>query len=386
MENTRFDMLKLRASYGTTGNQNINSAVYGGNPIYLANNLTRDLTDTGQGYNGNPGAFFPVQFANVDLRWETTKQFNVGLDWTWRKRFSGSLDFYRKVTEDLFDADYLSAVNATYGINANTDGSLINKGVEIQLSYDVLNKGDFRLNVFANASYNKNERQGLVYFPGEDLVFEGNISQQNGRALNAYYLVPYLGVNPENGNLLFLNSDGTTTEEPGDEDRRFIDENYFPAWQGGFGFNASYMGFFVNTNFTFIADVAKFDFDLANLSAPDVFGQFPMTTDVLDAWTPENTDGSFPSLDATNAQFDGISDRFLRDASYVRLKNLTFGYDVPKKFLEKTMFGSIRVYSQMENILTWSTWRGFDVENGNPSNQGGYPQPKTISFGLDVQF
>src|SRR5690606_31649959 len=142
--------------------------------------------------------------------------------------------------------------------------------------------------VYFNGSYNKNERRDIVYAPGEDMVFEGNISQQNGQPLNAYYLVPYVGVNQENGNLLFLAADGSLTETSGDEDRRFLSETYVPQYQCGFGVNANYKGFFLNTDFSFVGKVSKFDFDLANLSAPEIIGQYPGTTDFLDAWSPTN--------------------------------------------------------------------------------------------------
>jgi TonB-linked SusC/RagA family outer membrane protein len=386
MNNTWFDGLKLRASYGTTGNQNILTAGYGANPIYLGSQLTRDLTATAPAYNNQPSGYYVGQIANRDLKWETTTQLDLGIDFSIKKRLSGSLDFYNKVTSDLFDVDYISAVNGAYTLSANTTGVIVNKGVELTLRADVVKKGDFKMDVYFNGSYNKNERKDIVYAPGEDMVFEGNISQKNGEPLNAYFLVPYVGVNQENGNLLFLAADGSLTETPGDEDRRFLNRTYIPKFQGGFGFNANYLGVFLNTNFSFVTDVAKFDFDLANLSAPEIIGQYPGTTDFLDAWSLTNTDSDYPSLTATNTTFDGISDRFLKDASYLRLKNVVIGYDVPKKYLDKTFLTSVRVFGQFENYLTWTKWRGFDPENLNPSNQGGYPSPKVASFGIDIEF
>ncbi len=386
MNNSGFEILKLRASYGTTGNQNIIAGAYGSNPLYLGNNLVRELNGTGTGYNGEQSAVFPTVIANTALQWETTSQFNVGLDFTYKKRLSGAIDLYRKSTADLFDTNYISAANGTYGILANTDARLVNTGVELQLNYDVFKKGDFRMDVFVNGSYNKNEWADLVYPGNADLLFQGNVAQQNGRPLNAFFLVPYLGVNPENGNLLYRGADGLPTEDISDKDRRFIDENFIPSYQGGFGLNASYKGFFLNSNFSFVADIARFDFDLANMSTPTVIGAYPLVRDALDAWTVDNPTGSFPSLDATNESLDGRSDRYLRDASYIRLKNLVVGYDVPTKFFDKSFLSSVRMYTQLENYVTWSNWRGFDAEGLNASNQGGYPSPKVISFGIDVQF
>jgi TonB-linked SusC/RagA family outer membrane protein len=386
MDNSSFDQLKLRASYGTTGNQNLATAGYGVNPLYLVPNLFKDLTDTGGGYNGDPSAIFVAQIANRDIQWETTAQLDLGFDLTWKKSLQATVDFYQKTTTDLFADDFVSGTNGIYSLQANTDAKLLNTGVEVSVKYDIFRKGDFRLDVYVNGSYNKNEWKDLVYPPGETNIFQGNVAQANGQPLNAFYLVPYVGVNKENGNLLFLAADGSLTETPGDEDRRFIDKNFIPTYQGGFGFDANYKGFFVNANFSFVADIARFDFDLANLSAPEIIGQYPGTTDFLDAWSSTNTDSNYPSLTATNTTFDGISDRFLRDASYVRLKNLVFGYEVPKKYLDKTFLSGVKVYMQGENLMTWTKWRGFDPENLNASSQGSYPSPQTVSFGLDVQF
>ena len=386
MKNTWFNDLKLRASYGTTGNQHFIYAGYGVNPIYSGASNTRDLTDIGAGYDNAASAYFIGQIGNRDLKWETTAQLDLGVDFSVKKRLSGTVDFFEIVTSDLYDNRPTSGVTTGYGYPANTMGKLINRGVELSLRYDVIKKGDWKIDVYANGSYNKNIREDIVYAPGETLQFEGNISQANGQPLNAYYLVPYVGVNPENGNLWFRAADGSLTETPGDEDRRFLDHTYLPKFQGGFGFNVNYKGVFVNTDFSFVTDVWKFDFDLANLSAPEIIGQYPGTTDFLGAWTPENPDANYPSLTATNTSFDGISDRFLRNASYLRLKNVVVGYDVPKKYLDKTFLTGVRVFGQFENYFTWSKWRGFDPEHLNASNQGGYPSPKIASFGVDIQF
>ncbi len=385
MQGSVFNALKLRASYGTTGNQNVETVAYGANPIYASASLTRDLTAPNITYDEITSGFILGQIANPDLKWETTTQADLGVDFIFKKRLSGTIDVYRKTTTDLFNDFYTSAVTSIFSIPANTNAKLLNTGIELSLKYDVFKKGPFKMDVYFNASYNKNEWKDLVYPLGEDNVFQGNVAQQNGRPLNAFYLVPYVGVNQENGNLLFLAADGSLTESPGDEDRRFIDKNFVPAYQGGFGLNASYEGFFVNSDFSFVADVARFDFDLANMSAPEIIGSYPVTTDFLNAWTADHHT-NYPSLDATNTTFDGNSDRFLRDASYIRMKNLVVGYDVPKKFLDKTFLTNVKIYTQMENYLTWSKWRGFDVENLNASNQGGYPAPKVFSVGVDVQF
>jgi TonB-linked SusC/RagA family outer membrane protein len=387
MDNSWFNSLKLRASYGSTGNQNIESAAYGSNPLYLSANATRDLNATGSGYELNP-SIGPSVIANRDLKWETTYQLDFGVDFIIKNRFSGTVDFYQKRTDALYADDYISNVNATNTLSANLkEGELYNTGVEVSFKYDFFKKGDFKMDVFANASYNRNEVRGLVYPIGEEIIDLGNVANQNGEPIYSYYVAPYVGVNPENGNLLFLDRDNNVTETIGPEDRRMTGKNYVPTYQGGFGLNASYKGVFINSNFSFVADIYKFDFDLLNSSNPTAIGSFNVVSDLLQAWTPDNPGSNVPSLDATNYDAgDSYSDRFLRDASYIRLKNLVVGYEVPTKMLDKTFLTNVKVYAQLENYFTWTKWRGFDPEGLNFSNQGGYPSPKVFSLGVDVQF
>lgn len=388
MKNTWFNQLKMRLSYGTTGNQNVIASAYGANVLYTAFNNVRDLSSTQAGYNG-AASLGINQIANVDLMWETSTQIDLGFDFVVKRRLSGTVDFYRKKTTDLFDTDYVSAVNGIGSIAANTPNELINTGVELLLKYDFFKSSSaFQLDAYVNGSYNKNEWGNVVYStPGQDFNQPAaDYIQQSGSQFFAYYVVPYIGVNPENGNLLFLDINGNPTENPTDADRRNTNKSSVPVWQGSFGFNASYKGFFINTNFAYAADVYKFDYDLLNLSNPAQIGQFPVVGELLDAWSPTNTDSNVPSIFATNVTAaEDFSDRYLIDASYIRLKNLSFGYDVPAKMLDKTFLTGVRVYAQMENWITWSKWRGFDVDGLNQSNQGGYPSPKVISFGIDVK-
>ena len=397
LENTFFDELKLRASYGTNGNQNIPAVAFGANPFYAGANLVRDTnTQVGGGGYSNLPALGVGVVANSAIKWETTTQMNVGLDFSIAKRFSGSVDLYKKQTDDLFDDVRTSAVIGQYTIDGNS-GSIRNTGLEALLKYDVFKKGDFNLEFFVNTAYNK--AVYLTTFSGIDEP-NGNGIKAIGGLIGEYNLVPYVGVNnsgyvdgdgvtqPANGNLLFLDINGNVTETVSDEDRRRSKKSPYPKYQGSFGFNTSYKGFFLNTQFTFAKDAYRFDFDFLNMSDPTAIGVFAVTNDLSTAWdATTNPTSNYPSLNATNLAFgDTFSDRFLYDASYVRLKVLTFGYNIPSKFLDKSSISSLRFYTAMENLLTWTKWRGFDPESIGASNQGGYPSPKAITFGVDVQF
>lgn len=397
MQNTIFDELKLRASYGTNGNQNIPAVAYGVNPFYEGSNLVRDTNGlaAGGGYSNLPALGVQV-IANTDIQWEVTTQLDLGFDFSINKRFSGSIDFYKKQTDKLFDDILISAVTSLPSIEGNS-GSLRNTGVEGILKYDVFKKGDLNLEVFVNGAYNK-----AVYLTTFSGVNEpnGNLIKAIGGLVEEYYLVPYIGVNnngyidadgnaqPANGNLLFRDINGNVTETVTDDDRRRSDKSRYPKYQGSFGFNSSYKGFFLNTQFTYALKQYRFDFDQIGLSDPQSIGIFAVSNDLADAWdATTNPTSNYPALNATNLSLgDTFSDRWLYDTSYIRLKVLTFGYNVPAKFLDKSSISSLRLYTAMENYVTWTKWRGFDPEAIGASNQGGYPAPKAITFGVDVQF
>ncbi|RAR47534.1 SusC/RagA family TonB-linked outer membrane protein [Flavobacterium lacus] len=378
MEGSIFDELKLRASYGTAGNQNIS-----GPSIYAGSAVIRSLYGSGSGYGNQPG-LFPLTPANRDARWETVGQANIGIDFVINKRFRGSLDVYEKKTIDLYQDIVLSPINGVSSLAGNL-GDLKNSGVEALLAYDLFKTNDFNLTLNFNGSYNKNE---FTFIPAEGgFVNVGDLQiNEIGGQVNQYFNIRYAGVNPANGNLLFLDANGAVTENPTSADRVSSGKGPIPVYQGGFGFDASYKGFYVTTQFSFVKDVWRYDFDLSSLTDPNGIANFPQTVDMANYWTPENPVTSVPALNATNLALDALSDRWLRDASYLRLRFASIGYNVPAKFLDKTFMSSLRIYGQAENFLTWSKWRGFDPESNAASTFGGYPTPKIVSFGLDLEF
>ncbi|WP_179354304.1 SusC/RagA family TonB-linked outer membrane protein [Winogradskyella vidalii] len=383
--------LKLRASYGTTGNQNVvgrgvDSAT---SDIFLGPQLVRDLNASSSGYL-NSASFAVSSFANTDLIWETTTQFNVGIDFgMFNRRFAGSIDYYSRLTEDLFQSLPISASNGTSAISAN-DGELLNKGFEFQGRYNIFRDGKFKLSVFGNIGYNIDtfETLGSVDTDGdgEHRVGESIIRYEGGQ-LSEYYLVPYAGVNPANGNLLFVDINGDLTEAPTDEDRRKTGKSLFPKYSGGFGFDAEYDGFFLNTLFTYSADAYRFDNNL--WSAYDIrqAGDSPVSNDLFNAWTPSNRNTDIPALAASNIDSQDLSDRFLRDASFLRLRNVTIGYNVPNRFLSDIFLEGLTVRVIAENYFTFTNWKGLDAERSvGGESIGFYPTPKILTFGIDANF
>lgn len=378
MNGSIFDVLKLRASYGTNGNNEIDGTTYG------ALNNTRELYAISTGYQGNP-AYVVGQLANPELKWETVTQSNIGIDFElMNSRLRGTFEAYHKRTTDLFLPVPISFVNATSLLESNF-GVMTNKGIEALLSYDILkNNNGFNLTATFNGAFNENRVNDITNESG--FVDNGLSQVAEGHVLNEYFLVRYVGVNPSNGNLLFLDKNGTPTESPDESDRVYTGKSSQPVWQGGFGLNADYKGFFVSSQFSFVADIYRFDYDLSGTHNRQNIGNFNLSTDILRAWTPDNRVTDQPSLNATNLSFDSSSDRNLKDASYVRMRYVSFGYDVPKKMLENTFLKGVKGFVQAENLVTWSKWRGWDAESPRGSDQYQYPTPKIISVGLTVEF
>ncbi|WP_353779121.1 SusC/RagA family TonB-linked outer membrane protein [Winogradskyella sp. 3972H.M.0a.05] len=377
MQNTAFSLLKLRASYGVNGNQDV-----GGN------SLTRTLFGSGGGYNGTVGTFI-AQPANTDLRWEETKQTNFGLDFgVWNNRLSGSIDVYKKTTDGLFDSRQLSAISGFGALSVNT-GTMDNEGAEVSLRYVVYDKNDWQISVNANGSYNKNTVNEVASSTGQNFLGGSTIIAE-GHPVNSFYVVPYAGVNPANGNPLFVSADGSLSETFSDADRRFTDKTSFPVWQGGFGTDVRYKGFEFTTQWSFVADIWLNNLDLAQLEETQLVGDGTnRVTSVFRAW--QNV-GDVTDIPRVGNPFNAISyinavDRYLEDASYLRLRNVRVGYTLPQKIMEKLPISSLRFFVQGENLVTFTSFRGWDAENGfRTTNRGQFPTPKILTFGTTINF
>ena len=382
---TFVDQLKLRASIGTTGNNRIvDGSIYAGTipPAFINSfSLTNNTYNGGQGYGFN----FGIQ----EAQWEVTEQYNIGLDFDMFKRLHGSFDFYNRKTVDLYIDIPTTAPFGTPAVRGNSTADVTNQGVELNLAYDLIKKDDVSLTLRLNGSYNKNSVDGIITNNGQIIATDSagyTFITQNGGSLFEPYVYQYLGVNPVNGNLLFEDRNGNPTENPISLDRKASGKNYIPVYQGGFGFDFDYKGFYASTTFTYVLDVWRFDTDEENLYDIGNIGQFRNGAQMLNAWTPTNTNTNVPSYDATNLPATGDSSRFLRDASYLRLRNAQIGYRVPTKFLKKTFISSLAFNLQGENLFTITKWKGFDAESTRTSDFYQYPTPKIYTFGIDIKF
>ena len=395
MDNVNFvNVLKLRGSYGTVGNQRpVDGTIFAGiNPPAFADTYA----NSNNAYNGGVG--YAITFGYPDLQWETTTQYNIGVDFElFSSRLRGSVDYYNKQTSKLFLNFPVTPTSGAYNsgtgetiLNRNTDVIITNSGLEVSLAYDLIKdtKNDLSLTLRANGSYNKNRASNIGIAGGKIINTELGITYitQNGGGIYEPLVYDYIGVNPVNGALLFRAADGTPTETPVIADKIAAGVNYLPVYQGGFGFDFSYKGFFASTLFTYAYELARFDGDLAGQYDVNQIGQFVVSNDMLNAWTPANSGSNVPALSASNFGFSDQSNRFLRDASYIRMRNVQIGYRVPKRFLKDTFITDMSFTLQGENLATFTKWKGYDVESSRRNDDSQYPTPKLYTFGVQVNF
>lgn len=379
------NVLKLRGSYGTVGNERILPGIFDAlnPPAYLNSYL---VSSTPQ-YNAQIGLLPSLGYEQ--LQWETTKNLSVGVDFeVFEKRLRGAFDYYDKRAENTFYPWPQSPIFGQTALNMNSPIDTRNSGFELDLTLDLIKNADrnIGLTLRGNGAINKEQ---VYNIPEDPLVVGSNtkVISTNGGLWEAPYAYHYLGVNPNNGNLLFEDANGNPTENPTDADRKQLKYNFRnPKYTGGFGLDLNIGGFFVNATFNYVAGIYRYDYDMLGYQSPTDIGVFNVSKDLLNAWTPTNTSSNVPSLTAQNRNYQDGSDRFLVEASYLRLRNLQVGFDIPKNVLSGTFVRNMTVMLQGENLVHFSKWKGFDPESTRSADQYGYPTPRIITLGLDVQF
>lgn len=388
-----FDDLKVRASFGLTGNQN-------GIGAYAA----KGLWGSGSNYLEIAGTS-PSQLANPDLTWETTRQFDAGVDFTvLNKRLSVSLDYYYKYTYDLL---LNVPVPNRLGFSSllQNYGAVCNKGVEVTVHSTNINTRTFSWTTDFNISFNTNRIEKLA--SDISLGASGrNISiLRKGYAVNSFQLYRQLYVDPQTGNAVYddVNKDGFITSA----DRQIVG-NALPKYTGGLTNNLSYKNFDLSFFIYFqqgnkIMDMN--DFFMVHGGAQANIGFVPRQ---LQRWQKPGDITDIPRLTtySSNPNQNGgpannyggnvanLSSRYLKDGSFARLKTLSVGYNFPADWLGAVKISNARLYVQATNLFTVTNYSGPDPEVSSQSgnqNTAGYdwatvPQPKTVQVGLTVTF
>ncbi|RZJ66316.1 MAG: TonB-dependent receptor [Flavobacterium sp.] len=367
--------LKLRASYGKNGNQEIPNYAY--QALYINTENGPQLT----------------RFGNDDVQWETTTQTNFGVDFGFFKnKLTFSADYFFKKTDDILLTVTPPGTLGSYAATYINSGAVENKGFEFFLGYQN-NDNEFKYGVSANLATLKNEVTKLYTYVNN---IEDNINYTRtvvGQPIASYYGYQFDGIyqnQAEIDNYLFADANGA---QPGDmkfrdinadgkidaNDRTFIG-NPIPEFTYGLNFSASYKGFDLSFLFQGVSNVDRYN-DLKQILDYDS-RPFNSTTAVLDAWNGEGTSNTMPRLTFNANGSERISSAMIEDASYVRLKNIELGYTFPSSI--KTL-NNLRIYVSGQNLLTWTNYTGLDPESVNLKDQGTYPQMTSVMFGARIK-
>ena len=338
------DLLKLKASYGSQGNDNI------GNYLYVN---TYDIVNSA----GNPAAV-PATMGNKDITWETNGNFNAGVEFElFDARLNGSVEYFlRKTTDMLFS--FPLAPSFGYSSYFANIGDMRNMGVEVELNATPIKMNDLTWELRLNLTHYKNK---ISYLPEQRKTMEldghrgfssGNYFYGEDLPLYTFRMQKYAGVDEEGNPLYYMNvtqKDGSITRET---TTNYAQADYYncgtalPDVYGGFGTTLTYKGFDVSVDFNYQIGGQVYDSDYASLmGAPSSGGRGRnWHADILNAWTPENTQTNIPRLQYNDQYTASTSDRFLTNASYLSLQNVNVGYTLPSSWtrnvgIDKITFG-----------------------------------------------
>ena len=396
--------LKIRSTYGVLGNQAVDDYSY---------YFTYESYPNSYGFNNKPVASAGFNYASLDLRWEKTYNFNIGLDATFfQNKLTASFDYFKKRTVDILMSPQIPSVFGTSLKNQNL-GEMNNEGWEINLTYQA-KTGEFQHQINANMGDSHNK---IIAMPGDDRISTvDNITKLTrvGLPYNSYYGYKMAGLfqNITDIETSALPSGITAADlRPGDVkyvDRnndgiidardRFVLGNGFPRFTFGLTYNLSYKDFDFSM---FWQGVGKRDMMIrGELIEP--FHQnysYAIYQHQLDYWTPTNIDGQWPRLTANGStastnNFGKDSDLYLFNGKYARLKNLQIGYSLSKGVVSKLGLQRVRFFVNAQNLLTLSKNSWIDPESSEfDSNMGGsansarnYPTLKYYGGGLNIQF
>ena len=362
---------QIALSTGTSGNSEIP------NYDHLA------LVSGGPNYLGQAG-IYPMQSGNSTLGWEQTWTNNVGLRLSFINRIGLDVDFYHKKTTNI-----LMLVPQSYALTGEKNrweniGAMVNRGVEISANADIIRTKDFTWNVSANVSYNKNKLVELYNGVTEYVQSTTGLKFVVGHPVHEFFLNRYAGVNPANGDALWYTKDGELTTEFREEDKVMTGKTFDSPWAGGFGTSLAWKGLSLSAQFSWMANRWVMNNDRFFEESNGLYSSYNQSKRLLyDRWKKPGDVTDIPRYGVV-AQLD---DRFLENASFLRLKNLTLAYVLPQAWLKKSnFFSSARVYLQGQNLLTFTGFQGLDPEVASNIYRAQYPASRQFTLGVEVSF
>ncbi len=397
---------KLRVSYGTTGNQNFIDYAY-------ASSVSTDYDYAFGGTSSDVLAYGSTQtsYSNADVKWETTEQYNIGLDLSFLKsRLSFTADIYQSNKKDMLFPLKIPPVagTGTSGTVILNVGDMENKGVELALRWRDWKKG---FNYWANATFSKNINEITKMAGSNKMIAIGTISTPDNSAdditflaegyeAGAFFMMPTAGVintdeklqeyqklrsDAKMGDLIYVDSNDDGVLD--DNDRVFCGSGA-PEFELGFNYGGSYKGFDFSMNW-----YASIGNEVVNGSKIVTY-QNGTNRDLLYCWSTDNPSSTIPAYRTTKTHYNtrAYADKWVEDGSFLRLKNVTVGYSLPKKLISRLNITKLRVYVAADNLLTFTKYDGYDPEVGSDGlstrglDDGNYPISSQVRAGVQLEF
>lgn len=380
-ESSWIDELKLKASYGEQGNDNIGDYLY--TDRYSIGNSNGSISLKPSSTKGNR-----------KISWEKGGNLNVGTEFSlWKGRLTGSVEYFYRKTSDMLA---FFSLPVSYGYSGYYDnvGDMRNSGVELELNGDIIRTKDFTWSANLNFTAYKNkitsmpEEKKAITVDGVRGYAGGGYFYGEGQPIYTWYMAKYAGVDKETGEALYYKDTdkGETTTTNASEATMHLCGTALPDAYGGFGTSVSYKGFDFSMDFTYQLGGKIYDSSYASLMSISRGRSFH--ADLLDAWTPSNTSSDIPRIQYGDSYAAYTSDRFLVSGSYLSLQDVTLGYTLPRALCSKIGINKVRVYATGSNLWLWSKRQGLDPRQSitGATSNAYYSPIRTISGGITVTF
>lgn len=376
IDKSTLSLLKLKASYGTVGSQAGFTSAFGS--FGIGDFASRELFSAAAVYDGVAGLTL-AQLANPDLGWEQKNMLNAGIEFgLFNDRISGGIEFYDNLTTNMFLPVQLSRTTGFTSQNRNA-GKMRNRGVELSLNTVNVKAGDFTWSTNINFAINRNK---IVDLAGEKEIISGLVINRVGFPVNSNFLVEYVGVNPQNGNSVYRNINGETTENYSPNDRQIFGMRDAPYF-GGITNSFSFKGLEFNFLWSFVLGNKVYNNDRTNVEDPTYFID-NVSRALLREW---RRPGDITDIPRPTQEMQRGTTRFLEKGDFWRLRNVMLAYNFPSTLVSKAKISSLRMFVQGQNVFTITDFLGFDPEiTGGQLTGAQYPAMRTVTFGLNLGF
>ena len=358
--------LQLKASYGSTGNSGISPYMYLG------------LAGATTSYGGGSATAI-ANPSNPELSWETVKTMNIGLSGRLFNRVSFDVEYYNKVTSDMLvqiPYSYTTGFSGGWGNVAE----MTNKGIDVNINADIINTKDWHWTVNLNFNYNKNEVTKL--FNNVDSYDVTNLVHlEKGHPYGEFYYVRWSHIDPADGQTVWLDKNGNETKVFSEDNRVMTGKSAIAPWSGGLSTSLSWKGLQLDVQFSGMFDRYMMNNERYFLENPSFATQLNQSTAMLDMWQKP---GDITDIAAANCQRQ-FDTRLLENASFVRLKFLQLSYTFPEKLMKSTNFiKTAKIYFVGRNLLTLTSYKGYDPEIDSLVSFGDYPNTRQYSIGIQL--